>query len=408
LNAAFVITAYESKRAGFLIEDNTVKEACFFSEDSIVGNVYTAVVEKVIPSIGGAFVNVGADRPYYLSIEKDEEVVFVRHGNKSEVRPQDVILVQVVREGMKTKPPAVTTNLSLTGDYAVVSLTGEVGISKSITDSEKRKELKENTEKLIRDIGENRKIGVILRTAANNASWEQIRSEILSLYEKLMSVIEAGKNSVPKKMIYHNAPDPVKQAAVLAKKAKYENLQIVTDEYDTYDRLMRERNAFPEGVDITHYDLEKLGVPILSTYNIQRAMTHALGKRVYLKSGGSLIIETTEALSVIDVNSGKSIHGASRENNLFKTNMEAVEEIATQLRLRNLSGIIIIDFINMKDKGHNDDMLKALKNVLAKDPVKTAFVDITALGLVEITRKKENKPLHEILKKTVDISDSVW
>ena len=408
MDAAFVITEYESKKAGFLLEEKTLKEACFFSDTSILGDVYTAVVEKVIPSIGGAFVNVGDEKPYYLSIENDQDIIYVRHGNKKELRPQDVILVQVVREAIKTKPPTVSAVLSLTGEYSVVSVNGDIGISKNIAEPDKRKFLKDSTEALRKEILGAEMFGVILRTAARDASWEAVSAEIKELASQLLRIIEQGRCSIPKKLIYHNAPDPVKKAMILAKKNQYDNLTIVTDEYDTYDRLMKSKDSLGIQTVVRFYDLGTAGVPILSAYNIQKGLTHALGKRVYLKSGGSLVIETTEALAVIDVNSGKSVQGASRENNLYKTNMEAVEEIATQLRLRNLSGIIIIDFINMKNSEHNEMMLRALKSAIAKDPVKTVFVDITDLGLVELTRKKENKPLHEILKKTVDISDPVW
>ena len=169
-------------------------------------------------------------------------------------------------------------------------------------------------------------------------------------------------------------------------------MEIVTDEREIYDELT---NVPPADIQVRFYEDS---YPLVSLYNLETSLERALGKTVWLKSGGYLVIEPTEAMTVIDVNTGKNIEKKSPEETYFKTNLEAATEIAFQLRLRNLSGIIIVDFIDMKEEEHNTELLNAFRQHLNQDPVKTTLVDMTALGLVEITRKKIRQPLHEQMK----------
>jgi ribonuclease G len=234
--------------------------------------------------------------------------------------------------------------------------------------------------------GKNLSLGAIIRTSAEFVSEDELKLELNSLVHTMNGIVDYGMHSVVKKLIY--SPDrSIKNELIdIKNKQKYDSFNIITDLEEEYNLL-----SVDFGSDIKLYN-DKM-VALHKVFNLEDKLKKAFDRFIYLKSGGSIIVEPTEALTVIDVNTGKAIKGKNTEKSFLKINKEAAEAIAKVIRLRNISGIIIIDFINMKEIESIKELLDYLKKQLDKDEVKVTFVDMTPLGLVELTRKKEAKPL---------------
>jgi ribonuclease G len=310
----------------------------------------------------------------------------------------DEVLVQVKREALKTKPPALTTNLNFTGKYLVLTTGAKhIGISTKL-DQETRERLKS----LIRPVCDGR-YGFIVRTNAGTASNEEILSEADELIRQCEDLIEKAKYRSCFTRMYQTPP------AWLARLRDTHDggLSVVTDDRILYEQ-MRDylQKAQPEDLHRLQLYEDPL-LPLAKLYNLERAFRDALSERVWLRSGAYLVIQPTEALTVIDVNTGKYENKKKKKDDTFlKINLEAAAEIARQLRLRNISGIIVVDFINMESQEYKDTLMQALSEVLKRDPIKATLVDMTALHLVEITRKKVEKPLAEQVGKIEDFHKS--
>jgi ribonuclease G len=226
----------------------------------------------------------------------------------------------------------------------------------------------------------------------NGLKNEDLLKEASVLKSKLNSIMEAATFAPSNKMLY----DPKNEYnSILGKVGADEGSYVITDDKEVYDELNALCEVRVSDADIRFHDDENIRLSAL--YDLKKYLGLALSKNVWLKNGGYLVIEHTEALNVIDVNTGKSIEGKkAKEKHVFETNMLAAKEVARQLRLRNMSGIIVVDFIDMNGKDYNDKLMSELKSYLKSDPIHANVVDITALGLVEITRKKVKKPLYEI------------
>jgi len=359
----------------------------------IFGNVYVGKVKNIVKNIKAAFVEIADGTMCYLSLDKYEPPIFVKHGNSNEIHVGDELLVQVSREGLKTKAPTVTTGISLTGRYLV--LTGQdptAAVSKKIEDNAKRKKLKKLAESICTET-----YGVILRTNAAEVEEEALlkEAEMLSaLYER---ILHKGSYSACFSCIYETVP-----AFLGTVRDSYEGQveEFVTDDKEIYHQLHLYLTQFQtEDISkLVFHDNELVSLDAL--YNIKAGIEACTREKVWLKSGGSIIIQPTEALTVIDVNTEKAIKGKCSIQELFyKVNMEAAEEIAYQLRLRNITGIIMIDFIDMDEINHRKQLMHALEEFVKPDPVKTTVVDMTALNLVEMTRKKTRKPVLEQLRE---------
>ncbi len=359
----------------------------------IFGNVYVGKVKNIVKNIKAAFVEIADGTMCYLSLDKYLPPVFVKHGNTDGIRVGDELLVQVSRDSLKSKAPTVTTGITLTGRYLV--LTGQdptAAVSKKIEETAKRKKLKKLADSLCTE-----QYGFILRTNAAEVEEEVLRSEAETLAEVYKKILEKGRYSSCFSCVYENIP-----AFLATLRDSYEGLveSFVTDDEKLFQRIQ----AY-----LTHYqpeDLHKLifhndeYVSLDAKFNIKAGIETCLREKIWLKSGGSIIIQPTEALTVIDVNTEKAIKGkCSIQEHFYKVNMEAAEEIAYQLRLRNVTGIIMIDFIDMDDMNHRKSLMQALEEFVKPDPVKTTVVDMTALNLVELTRKKTRKPVLEQLRE---------
>ncbi|MCC8024246.1 MAG: ribonuclease E/G [Clostridium sp.] len=360
------------------------------TEASLLNNIYIGKVQKIVGNINAAFIDIGKGWTGYYSLEENKSHIYVSAPGKK-LKAGDEIVVQVSREGVKTKAPVLTGKLSFTGRYLVLTAgkTG-IGFSSKINHSG----YKPKTRKLLEEaLGTSKEfLGVIVRTNGPEASKERLLQELETLkaqYEKLLA--DASCRTCYS-CLYQSPP-----AYVSAIRDAYGNSlqELVTDVDIYHEQLERYLRQRPQEGDyrLTFYE-DKL-LPLEKLYSLDSVMEKALGKNVWLKSGGYLVIEPTEAMVVIDVNTGKYSGNKKLQDTIFKINMEAAGEIARQLQLRNLSGIIIIDFIDMEREEDREQLLRYLREIVSKDPVKTTVVDMTRLNLVELTRKKVRKPLYE-------------
>lgn len=387
----FVFTEWNKKKLGILFEDGKAMEIRCYEADSILGNVYRARVSNLSPNINAAFVDIKKGESCYLSMDD-------YHGEKLKVG--DLVTVQVVRDKIKTKRYAVTTDISLQGDYAVTTLFAPVGVSSKITDSARKKELKTLMQNLliaeqdaqfylaegnVAEIEWIKKLtlGGIIRTQAEHAEDAAITREIEGQARLLYSIMKKSEYATQYTCLYHTEVEYIKD---IRRMHALQDVEIVTD-------IPEVTEAIPE---IPLYTDE---YTLTLRYSLASLLEKTLSKRAYLKSGAYLVIEPTEAMTVIDVNSGKSIKGKNAEEQFLKINIEAAKEIARQLRLRNISGIVMIDFINMKEESHNHGLMKNLAEYVRTDPVRTTVVDMTKLGLVELTRQKGKRALHEVFSE---------
>lgn len=387
----FVFTEWNKKKLGILFEDGKAMEIRCYEADSILGNVYRARVSNLSPNINAAFVDIKKGESCYLSMDD-------YHGEKLKVG--DLVTVQVVRDKIKTKRYAVTTDISLQGDYAVTTLFAPVGVSSKITNSARKKELKTLMQNLliaeqdaqlylaegnVAEIERIKKLtlGGIIRTQAEHAEDAAITREIEGQARLLYSIMKKSEYATQYTCLYHTEVEYIKD---IRRMHALQDVEIVTD-------IPEVTEAIPK---IPLYTDE---YTLTLRYSLASLLEKTLSKRAYLKSGAYLVIEPTEAMTVIDVNSGKSIKGKNAEDQFLKINIEAAKEIARQLRLRNISGIVMIDFINMKEESHNHELMKNLAEYVRTDPVRTTVVDMTKLGLVELTRQKGKRALHEVFSE---------
>ena len=387
----FVFTEWNKKKLGILFEDGKAMEIRCYEADSILGNVYRARVSNLSPNINAAFVDIKKGESCYLSMDD-------YHGEKLKVG--DLVTVQVVRDKIKTKRYAVTTDISLQGDYAVTTLFAPVGVSSKITDSARKKELKTLMQNLLiaeqdaqfylaeENVAEIERIkkltlGGIIRTQAEHAEDAAITRELEGQARLLYSIMKKSEYATQYTCLYHTEVEYIKD---IRRMHALQDVEIVTD--------------IPEVTEaISEIPLYTDEYTLTLRYSLASLLEKTLSKRAYLKSGAYLVIEPTEAMTVIDVNSGKSIKGKNAEEQFLKINIEAAKEIARQLRLRNISGIVMIDFINMKEESHNHELMKNLAEYVRTDPVRTTVVDMTKLGLVELTRQKGKRALHEVFSE---------
>lgn len=357
--------------------------------DSRIGNLYIAKVSKVVQNIEAAFLEIAEKQMCYYSLKENRKPIFLNMKKGEKLAAGDELLVQLTREGMKTKDPVVSSELNFTGRYVVlVHGKDSIGVSSKIPSNEK-----ERFRELLQPfLGEN--YGFIVRTNAQTAAEDEILSEAESLVKEYQTILEQAQHRTVFSCLKSNPP-------LYCKKLKdicfSENTQLMTDDKDIF-RVMKEylSKQLPEFTGrLSFYEDNML--PLYKLYSLEKVLSDALKERVWLKSGGYLVIEPTEALTVIDVNSGKFDGKKKKEETFFKINSEAAVEIARQLKLRNLSGMILVDFINQEEKEKERQLLQVFREELKKDSVKTTLVDITQLGLVELTRKKVQRPLYEQL-----------
>lgn len=364
-------------------------------EKSILGNIYTGQVENIASNIQAAFVQIEPGKRCYYSLAEAQRAVFSagRKGN-GPLRPGDELLVQVSRDAMKGKLPALTSNLNFTGRYLVLT-TGDkkFGLSSKLALEDRHRLsgwLKEEAER------PDKEFGIIVRTNAADASKEEILKELEWLKGRYHKAVVQGRNRTCFSLVLETEPFYV--AAV--RDAYGRDLdEIVTDVPEIREMILGYLEEIsPELKEKLRFYQDKL-LPLYKLYRVETALDTIQKEKVWLNSGGFLVIQQTEAFVSIDVNSGKYTGKKKMEETFRKINLEAAAEIGRQLRLRNLSGIILIDFINMENPDHRDELFHVLQKLLRKDPVKSRAIDITPLHILEMTRKKVRRPVIEDIRE---------
>ena len=364
-------------------------------EKSILGNIYTGQVENIASNIQAAFVQIEPGKRCYYSLAEAQRAVFSagRKGN-GPLRPGDELLVQVSRDAMKGKLPALTSNLNFTGRYLVLT-TGDkkFGLSSKLALEDRHRLsgwLKEEAER------PDKEFGIIVRTNAADASKEEILKELEWLKGRYHKAVVQGRNRTCFSLVLETEPFYV--AAV--RDAYGRDLdEIVTDVPEIREMILGYLEEIsPELKEKLRFYQDKL-LPLYKLYRMETALDAIQKEKVWLNSGGFLVIQQTEAFVSIDVNSGKYTGKKKMEETFRKINLEAAAEIGRQLRLRNLSGIILIDFINMENPDHRDELFHVLQKLLRKDSVKSRAIDITPLHILEMTRKKVRRPVIEDIRE---------
>ena len=364
-------------------------------EKSILGNIYTGQVENIASNIQAAFVQIEPGKRCYYSLAEAQRAVFSagRKGN-GPLRPGDELLVQVSRDAMKGKLPALTSNLNFTGRYLVLT-TGDkkFGLSSKLALEDRHRLsgwLKEEAER------SDKEFGIIVRTNAADASKEEILKELEWLKGRYHKAVVQGRNRTCFSLVLETEPFYV--AAV--RDAYGRDLdEIITDVTEIREMILGYLEEIsPELKEKLRFYQDQL-LPLYKLYRVETALDAIQKEKVWLNSGGFLVIQQTEAFVSIDVNSGKYTGKKKMEETFRKINLEAAAEIGRQLRLRNLSGIILIDFINMENPDHRDELFHVLQKLLRKDPVKSRAIDITPLHILEMTRKKVRRPVIEDIRE---------
>lgn len=357
--------------------------------DAFLGSIHVGKVQRVLPNIRGAFVEIENRLPCFYPYTKDQRPIFTHEKKSAELKAGDELLVQVTQEALKLKAPCVSSNLSFQGKYLVLTTQNrQIGVSGKLP-AGKREELRKLLKRVCADGCE---FGVIVRTNAGEANPEHILSEFEALKSELEDTVHRGSFSP----CYTRIRDGSDSLSAALKNVYWDGLEkIVTDDPDLYQMILKDTDSMEPkpACEIALYQDPLL--PLHKLYRLEHGLEQALDERVWLKSGGFLIIQQTEACVVIDVNSGKNLSKGQADKEYKKINLEAAREIARQLRLRNLYGIILIDFINMNKYEDCSELLKAMRAFVREDRVTTTIVDVTALGIMELTRKKGEKSLRE-------------
>lgn len=424
MDKKLIINVCDHETRVALLEDGTIAELFIERKDDsdIAGNIYKGKVQRVLPGMQAAFVDIGLDQAAFIYVDDvlpEEEKIFealfelteetveaseetadappVRHMNGA-FRRQPIeelltegqeIMVQVAKSPMGTKGARVTSHISLPGRFLVLMpYSNHIGVSRRIEDDGERERLKQ----LMHGLRQGEE-GYIVRTAAEGIPEEKFVSEMKFL-KNLWENIQIKSKEV-------SAPTPLHQELTVSLRAVRDLLtqeagSVIVDSRNTYEAILSFLDTFMPSLK-SAVSLFTDSEPIFEAYNLEGDISRALKRKVWLKSGGYIVIEHTEALVAIDVNTGRYVGKHNLEETILKTNLEAVKEIAYQIRLRDIGGIIIIDFIDMEKKSNQEKVFNALRDALKKDRSKTHILPISDMGLIQMTRKRVRKPLKRIV-----------
>ncbi len=384
------IVISEKDNIGVVLENSKAVEIVAHKGDVLLGDVYLARVDNILPSIEAAFVDVGLDKMGFIHTND-----LAGKGNlKNKVKPKQKIIAQVVKEPTGHKGPRMTTALSLPGRFLVL-LPDEVGVnvSRKIISQKERARLK-SIVNLFKPVG----VGIIVRTEAQGQSESEIQEDIEILLEKWNSIVTTA-DTVDNPTLLHRDQDLLYR--IIRESCSDDVDEIIVDSSFSLHRttqLLQHWNMLNK----TKVTLYKGNDPILMHYNLHKEITSALQTKVNLPLGGYIYIQQTEAMTVIDVNSGKFVSSSSQAETILKTNLQAADEIARQLKLRNIGGMIIVDFIDMTSRMDKLALLEHFEMALESDKAKPQIGQLSDLGLVELTRHRQGQSLAEIFTKKCD------
>ncbi len=396
-----------------LVENGVLQEVYIERARSkgYVGNIYKGKVVRVLPGMQAAFVDIGQERAGFIHVTdivtSNDNGTDTRGSDDADVRDLlregQSVLVQVTKDPLGTKGARLTTHLSVSARYLVyMPNTNHIGVSNRIEDEEERERLKS----LVHELAEEHKGdysvgGFIIRTVAEGASKEELKADIPFVFRLWHDLEDSIKSAKAPTIIYEDMPLFMRTVRDLMR-PNIEKVRI--DSRESFSRMQNfAKHYAPEiGARLEHYPGER---PLFDLYGVEIEIQRALEKRVPLKSGGHLLVEQTEAMTTIDVNTGAFVGHRNLEETIFKTNLEASAAIARQLRLRNLGGIIIIDFIDMREMEHRRQVLRSLEKHMEKDRAKTIITGVSELGLVEMTRKRTRESLGHVLCNTCPVCE---
>jgi ribonuclease E len=354
----------------------------------IHGNIYLGRVQNVLPGMEAAFVDIGTPKNAVLyrgDVQYDKEDVDTPAGDariEQILHSKQMILCQVTKNPIGAKGARLTQEVSLPGRFVVLIPNSKTyGISKRLTDAERRRL------RGILDRVKPAEHGVILRTAAEHATEQELTADMTRLLDEWARIEAAQKKSSGPTLLYR---EPELAVRVIREEFNADYRGVMIDDRALYEEVKSYVSDFnPELADrVTYYDRETEGLSLFENQHVHEQLHKALDRKVWLPSGGSLIIEHTEALTVIDVNTGKNVGTNNLEQTVFQNNLEAAQEVAHQLRLRDIGGIIVIDFIDMEIKDNRKKVVESFRHALARDKTRTQVFEISELGLVEMTRKR--------------------
>lgn len=384
--------AFEIRAA--VLEDSRLAEIYIERKErrSIVGNIYLGRVKDVLPGMEAAFIDIGLPKNAFLYVEEvimpEEESEPLVTRIEEALKPGQRILVQVIKEPMGSKGARVTTEITLPGRYLVLLPYADfMGISRR---------LPEETRESMRAVAAELKpqgMGLIMRTAAHDAGVEELRKDLAYLWDLWHSLQSRAGRSKPPSLIYQEVDLALK---IVRDVFSSEHRYLIVDSPEVYQKVINFLENTNPGLKV-RVKLHDEKMPLFDKFNINEQISAALKRKVWLRSGGYITIEHTEALTAIDVNTGKYIGKKSLEDTIFKTNLEATEEIVRQIRLRDIGGIIVIDFIDMEKDEHRQKVFSTFEETLKEDRTKTHVVEISSLGLIEMTRKNVAEGLLDFL-----------
>jgi ribonuclease G len=362
----------------------------------LVSNIYMGRVVRVLPGMQSAFIDIGLERAAFLHVA---DIWEERRGGEPERGIEQVLhegqslMVQVIKDPIGTKGARLSTQISFAGRYLVyLPQETHIGVSQKIEGEEERELLRQRLQDMIPPESTG---GFIVRTMAENADDSEMQADIDYLH-RLWNNIKSRKSCSLPCLLYQDLDLSLR---VLRDIVNRDTQRILVDSRETWQRMIEFAQNYTS-VELENLQAYSAERPLYELYAIEDEIEKALGRRVDLKSGGYLIIDQTEALTTVDVNTGGFVGARNFDDTIFKTNLEAAQSIARQLRLRNLGGIIIIDFIDMDNAEHQEAVLTELKKVLARDPTRTTVSGFSALGLVEMTRKRTRESLAHVLCET--------
>ena len=382
-----------------VMQDGTLANLFIERSEPVAGNIYKARVNNVLPGMEAAFVDIGLERNAFLHVAdirshrldgEEVEESFGRGAIAERLRAGQEILVQVTKEPMGTKGARVTTYVALPAHYLVLMPTvNYVGVSRRITNEGERKRLRQIADR-IRPEG----MGVIVRTAAEGVDEKVLVDDVAFLQQMWTRVLERARANRAPALVYQD----LRLIRRVVRDLFTDDVdRFVVDSSEEHSRVADLLGSFaPQLRDrlVLHRD----GEPVFERYGVEREIDRALRRRVWLKSGGYIVFDRTEALTVIDVNTGKYVGKTDLASTILKNNLEAVAEIVRQITLRDIGGIILVDFIDMEKEDHRRRVLDALEEAVKRDRAKLHVIDLTGLGLVEITRKRVYQDLEEIMR----------
>ena len=393
MNRKLIITKLREKIITAVLENEQIVEFHCSEENESqgiqLGNIYVGRVKNIVSNINAAFIEVLPGEECYYAMDENPTPIFTKKIGKKPLCIGDELLVQISKEAVKTKAPTVTSKLNLTGKYAVLTYGDtRAGVSNKIDKLEKERLLE------LAKAYTTESYGIIMRTNAKDADNVMLHGELKHLVQEYETLV----TQAPTRICFSVLRSAPKEYLTELRNIYQEGLtDIVIEDKVIYQEvkefLTKEQ---PEDLDKLRLYEDKL-LPLYKLYSVETHLANALKEYVWLKSGAYLVIQPTEALTVIDVNTGKCISKKRDDDAYLKINIEAAKEAARQIRLRNLSGIILVDFINMDKTESMDVLLELFEKELKKDPIVTTLVDVTKLQLVEVTRKKVRRPLHEVM-----------